>query len=132
MSSTYYTIYNSTGKILQAGYSEKQLLAGLLELFSEANFIEQKSDPLKDTVDVVNKVVLPNTRIPDTVDYSEARLLTYPNINEQLDMLWHAMNNNSIPKAEPFYSIIKEVKDMYPKGTSGYNIDTPTYITPID
>jgi hypothetical protein len=30
-------------------------------------------------------------------------------------MLWKAMNENTLPRAEPFYSTIKGVKDLYPK-----------------
>ena len=49
------------------------------------------------------------------VDYTTKRKEAYPTIEEQLGMLWHAMNNGEIPKAEPFYSSIKDVKDLYPK-----------------
>ncbi len=30
-------------------------------------------------------------------------------------MLWHAMNEGSMPKAEPFFSRIQAVKSQYPK-----------------
>ncbi|TDV70203.1 hypothetical protein EC915_102468 [Pseudomonas sp. LP_7_YM] len=30
-------------------------------------------------------------------------------------MLWHAMNEGTAAKIEPFYSSIKTVKDSYPK-----------------
>lgn len=39
----------------------------------------------------------------------------YPSIQDQLDMLWHSMNNDSFPKSEPFYSIINNIKLQYPK-----------------
>jgi hypothetical protein len=39
----------------------------------------------------------------------------YPAIEEQLDMLWHAMANDSKKRLEPFYSTIKAIKDKYPK-----------------
>jgi hypothetical protein len=45
----------------------------------------------------------------------KARSAAYPALGEQFDMLWHAMNNGDIAKAEPFYSRIKAVKDAYPK-----------------
>lgn len=48
-------------------------------------------------------------------DHQRLRAEAYPTLTEQLDMLWHAMNNGSIPKAEPFFSRIQEVKDQYPK-----------------
>lgn len=49
-------------------------------------------------------------------DYSKLRRKAYPSVGEQLDALWHAMNDAKINKAEPFFSMIKAVKDKYPKG----------------
>lgn len=48
-------------------------------------------------------------------DYANARKKEYPSVEEQIDMLWHSMNDGLIPKSEPFYSRIKEVKDKFPK-----------------
>jgi len=39
----------------------------------------------------------------------------YPSIVDQLDMLWHAMDNGEIPFAIEFYKTIKEIKQKYPK-----------------
>ena len=39
----------------------------------------------------------------------------YPSIGEQLDMLWHAMDNNEIPRANTFYTAIQTVKNAHPK-----------------
>lgn len=47
--------------------------------------------------------------------YAERRKELYPDIGEQLDALWHGMNENPKLKVEPFYSMIKEVKDKEPK-----------------
>lgn len=47
--------------------------------------------------------------------YAVDRGRAYPPVAEQLDMLWHAMNNGQMPIAEPFYSRIKAVKDAHPK-----------------
>lgn len=48
-------------------------------------------------------------------DYTKKRVAAYPSLEEQLDMLWHGMNTGEIPKTEPFYTTIKQVKDTYPK-----------------
>lgn len=53
------------------------------------------------------------TEIPRT--YRDRRAAEYPPFGDQLDALWHAMNENVLPKVEPFYSSIKAVKDKYPK-----------------
>ncbi|CAB4155107.1 hypothetical protein UFOVP653_74 [uncultured Caudovirales phage] len=39
----------------------------------------------------------------------------YPAVGAQLDWLWHAMNDGTLPRVEPFYSEIKAVKERYPK-----------------
>ena len=39
----------------------------------------------------------------------------YPSIGEQLDMLWHAIDNGTLDKTSDFYTAIKAVKDAYPK-----------------
>ena len=45
----------------------------------------------------------------------DARSQAYPSIGDQLDMLWHAMDDGVMPKVEPFYGSIKAVKDAHPK-----------------
>ena len=54
-------------------------------------------------------------KIIHEVPYQELRGNHYPSIAEQMDMLWHAMDNGELPKAEPFYSSIKDVKDRFAK-----------------
>jgi hypothetical protein len=39
----------------------------------------------------------------------------YPSIADQLDMLWHSMDDGQMPRIEPFYSTIADVKKKYPK-----------------
>lgn len=51
-------------------------------------------------------------------DYRQLRRKAYPTVEEQLDALWHAMDEAKITKAEPFYSMIKAVKDKYSKEVS--------------
>lgn len=47
--------------------------------------------------------------------YDELRGAEYPQLHQQLDALWHAMDAGEIPKAKQFYNDIKKVKDKYPK-----------------
>lgn len=54
-----------------------------------------------------------NTRTaPSTQD---KRAVDYPDIKEQLDMLYHAMDSGEIPKATQWYNTIKQIKDKHPK-----------------
>lgn len=57
-------------------------------------------------------------KIKFQLNYSELRVNAYPTVQEQLDMLWHGMNDGNFAKVEPFYSKIKSIKDKYPKSDS--------------
>ena len=45
--------------------------------------------------------------------YKTAR--QYPSLGDQLDMLWHAIDNGTLNKTSDFYIAIKAVKDAHPK-----------------
>lgn len=47
--------------------------------------------------------------------YVKQRQNAYPSLGDQMDMLWHAMDDGVIPKVEPFYTDILNVKVQYPK-----------------
>jgi hypothetical protein len=49
--------------------------------------------------------------------YQRDRKLAYPKIEEQLDMLWHAIDNGTLDKTSDFYTTLKQVKDDNPKPT---------------
>ena len=40
---------------------------------------------------------------------------SYPVYKQQLDALWHDINNNKLDKTGEFYAALKAVKDKYPK-----------------
>ena len=47
--------------------------------------------------------------------YSSKRNMQYPPIEDQLDMLWHAIDNNALDKTSDFYIRLQEVKSNNPK-----------------
>ncbi len=49
--------------------------------------------------------------------YKKIRSYQYPKIEEQLDMLWHAIDNGTLDKTSDFYTTLKQVKDDNPKPT---------------
>lgn len=53
-----------------------------------------------------------------TPTYQQERRFSYPDVGDQLDMFWHAMNSGQMPKIQPFYDQIKSVKEQYPKSTA--------------
>ena len=54
---------------------------------------------------------------PEESTYAEQRRNAYPEIGDQLDMLWHSIDQNPKLKSEyfDFYETIKAVKVKYPK-----------------
>jgi hypothetical protein len=50
-----------------------------------------------------------------SANYVQQRVGAYPEITEQLDMLWHAMDADSSKRLEPFYSSLKAIKEGNPK-----------------
>ena len=51
----------------------------------------------------------------DARAYITKRQAEYPYIADQLDMLWHAIDNGTLNKTSDFYTAIKAVKDAHPK-----------------
>ena len=53
----------------------------------------------------------------ESKDYVNKRKLAYPEIGDQLDMLWHSIDQNPKLKSEyfEFYEAIKAVKVKHPK-----------------
>ena len=48
--------------------------------------------------------------------YGARRFNSYPQLNDQLDMLWHELNTNgSITADGEWFTAIKAVKDAHPK-----------------
>ena len=51
----------------------------------------------------------------DATQYQRDRARTYPEIGEQLDMLFHAIDSGNLDKTSDFYKELKKVKDANPK-----------------
>jgi len=52
----------------------------------------------------------------DAKKYQRDRADSYPEIGDQLDMLFHAIDAGALDKNSDFYTTLKAVKDKYPKG----------------
>jgi hypothetical protein len=48
-------------------------------------------------------------------DYNESRALNYPKIPEQLDKLFHDIENGTLDQSGEFFKALKAVKEEYPK-----------------
>ena len=51
--------------------------------------------------------------------YAAKRNMEYPELAEQFDMLWHAIDTDSLDKTSDFYVKLKQVKDNNPKPGEG-------------
>ena len=51
----------------------------------------------------------------DPQQYRFDRDQLYPSIKDQLDMLWHAIDGDTLDKTSDFYTTLKQVKDDNPK-----------------
>ena len=51
----------------------------------------------------------------DATQYQRDRARAYPEIGEQLDMLFHAIDSGNLDKTSDFYKELKKVKDANPK-----------------
>ncbi len=47
--------------------------------------------------------------------YFFERAVEYPQVKDQLDMIYHAIDKNKLDKTSDFYKEIKKVKDALPK-----------------
>lgn len=73
-----------------------------------------------DTLDVATGTLIPGhvpvyVPPPPEPDYVRQRRAAYPTLQAQLEMLWDAMDAGTVPKAEPFYGVLKAVKTRFPK-----------------
>ena len=51
----------------------------------------------------------------NATQYQRDRVVEYPQIGDQLDMLYHAIDAGKVDKTSDFYKALKAVKDAHPK-----------------
>lgn len=77
------------------------------------HFIQPDQDPHPDWVEM--EIPLH----PDAnyvIPYTSLRMKEYPSVTDQLDMLWHMMDDETIPgKGSDWYNTILTVKNNHPK-----------------
>lgn len=73
--------------------------------------------PTQEQLDALEIEIVEMANEPEQPDYAQARKNSYPEIGDQLDMLWHSIDQNPSLKSEyfDFYEAIKAVKVKYPK-----------------
>lgn len=103
----------TTGEILRTvscpdADADLQVQPGERAIIGEANCD-------RDIVDPATEAVVRGGKPRKPLPFEERRRAAYPSVRDQLDMLWHAMDDGQLPKAEPFYSRILAAKQAVPK-----------------
>lgn len=94
------------------GLPEVTTMPLIPEIYPGYVLVRESEDPIQ----TYDKVLDSNHELVDRPkQYVELRKMAYPSVGDQLDLLWHAMDDGVMPKVEPFYSNIKAVKEQYPK-----------------
>ncbi len=110
-----FLVIDATGLILRKGSCPDSMLAQQARAGQTA--IE---DTWEGTSDLVHKIVN-SERVEFTPEPASAppiaaqREAVYPPIGDQIDALWHAMDEGLLPKVPAFYDPIKAVKSKLPK-----------------
>ena len=81
-----------------------------------ANLIIHSADPKPTELELTDALAAKQAEF-DAAAYARARADAYPSIGDQLDMLWHAIDDNATLKTRyaDFHTPIKAVKDANPK-----------------
>jgi len=69
----------------------------------------------KPTEEEINNEIVRLQVESDAIQYQRDRKEQYPDIGDQLDMLWHAIDTGTLDQTSEFYTTLKEVKDNNPK-----------------
>ena len=77
------------------------------------------STTLSFTFDDVEKKQISMQAEYDSQEYARKRAQEYPDLAEQLDLLWHAIDTDTLDNKDSqnkFYTMLKKVKEDNPKG----------------
>ena len=83
----------------------------------QLGIVEGEFDPATQRIDHAAQQAVPRPPDPPPVQhYATLRSREYPDVRDQLDALWRAMDAGLLPKVPEFYDPIATVKTKYPKG----------------
>ena len=80
---------------------------------SEVNYGDGQTPPTEAEIDA--EIVRLQAEY-DANQFQRDRQPDYPNLAEQFDLLWHAIDADTLDKTSDFYTTLKAVKDAHPKG----------------
>ena len=102
------------GNYIQFKYGDKVSIGydSFLKKYEITEWVHE--DPKKDIETLIADAESYKATYESTL-YTYARGREYPEIKEQLDMLWHAIDGDALDKTSDFYTKLKKVKDDNPK-----------------
>lgn len=118
----HYVIHDADGKIIRQGNcpdgeEQHQVHADgehlLLAMASAHDSIDINTKEVQVFVDPLAGQF--RNQLAHLPEYVQERMKSYPSITAQLDMMWHAQNEGTAPKMQPWFDTIKAVKDGNPK-----------------
>lgn len=73
-----------------------------------------QGEPEEGWVEITNEEFIPDPNY--VIPYGYRRMNEYPDLGNQLDMIWHELNTSgSLTTTGEWFTKIKEVKDTHPK-----------------
>ena len=99
-------------KALRPGCTFEIAMAGGVITYHKWHHPDGLSAPTKAEID---EELVFQEKLAKHYQYAYDRCRYYPDGFEQLDMLWHAIDNGTLNKTSDFYTAIKAVKDAHPK-----------------
>ena len=73
-----------------------------------------QGEPQNDWVEIVDEPFIPDQNY--VIPYNFSRMNAYPTIGNQLDMLWHELNQSgSLSTSGSWFQSIQLVKEQFPK-----------------
>ena len=102
------------GNYIQFKYGDKVSIGydSFLKKYEITEWVHE--DPKKDIETLIADAESYKATYESTL-YTYARGREYPEIKEQLDMLWNAIDGDALDKTSDFYTKLKKVKDDNPK-----------------
>lgn len=102
-----FTVFDAGGNIIRSGSCPENEVVH--QAGAGETVIVGHSDPAADRVDVMSGAIVRGEK-PTRADQPPMQRPLGLSAEQQLDLLWQAMDAGTFPKAEPFYSALKAAK----------------------
>ena len=109
-----YIVYDESGTILRTGTCPESPAAMKAQAGKDEFVMRGIANDALHRIEN-GKVVARQPDAPREITYAERRHRAYPPIHDQLDALWHAMADGTLPMVPDFFEPNAAVKAAHPK-----------------